>query len=318
DFNVSLKVEEHSNGSSTNTNEMNEFLEVIQDIEVEEILSSGFHYTWTKSRMNPKCKTLKKLDRIMINEDFIEKFPSSHGIFMPYLISDHSLAVLKIPKGMVKRKKSFRFSNFVTEKKEFLPIVKRVWDTDIDGHMMYKVVKKLKLKESQVRVNSNPHDKEIKDESGKILNEYYEALKDENSLLMQKAKIEYSDEAFCLSRDVNEVEVKNAMFDINHAKAPGPDGYTTRFYKSAWSIIGKDICKAVQEFFIKGKLLGEVNATLISLVSKMQNPNKVFDFRPISCCNVIYMCISKIVTNRIKGVLGKLVNKSQSAFIAGR
>ncbi|GJS75909.1 RNA-directed DNA polymerase, eukaryota, reverse transcriptase zinc-binding domain protein [Tanacetum coccineum] len=338
DFNVSLKVEEHSNGSSTITNEMNEFLEVIQDIEVEDILSSGFHYTWTKSRMNPKCKTLKKLDRIMINEDFMEKFPSSHGIFLPYLISDHSPAVLKIPKGMVKRKKSFRFSNFVTEKKEFLPTVKRVWDTDIDGHMMYKVVKKLKLmkhslnnlswengnifdrvinlrnrlKESQARVNSNPHDEEIKDESGKILNEYYEALKDENSLLMQKAKIEWlrdgdrntsffhkiikgrkhkgrimsvcnekgdrfenekvaeqfvmhfqeflgkkdlvtefptdlmmfpnklsSDEAFCLSRDVNEVEVKNAMFDINDAKAPGPDGYTTSTTKFSININGE-------------------------------------------------------------------------------
>ncbi|GJR87106.1 RNA-directed DNA polymerase, eukaryota, reverse transcriptase zinc-binding domain protein [Tanacetum coccineum] len=50
----------------------------------------------------------------------------------------------------------------------------------------------------------------------------------------------------------------------------------------------------------------------------MQNPNKVSDFRHIACCNVIYKCISKIVTNRIKGVLGKLVNKSQSAFIAGR
>ncbi|GKF03936.1 RNA-directed DNA polymerase, eukaryota, reverse transcriptase zinc-binding domain protein, partial [Tanacetum coccineum] len=145
DFNVSLKVEEHSNGSSALSNEMNEFLDSTREIEVEDILSSGFHFTWTKSRGNPKCKTLKKLDRIMINEAFMEKFPSSHGMFLPYLISDQSPAVLKLPNGMEKRRKAFRFSNFVTNKKEFLPIVKKAWETEIDGHMMYKVVKKLKL-----------------------------------------------------------------------------------------------------------------------------------------------------------------------------
>nr|GEX75200.1 hypothetical protein [Tanacetum cinerariifolium] len=102
-----------------------------------------------------------------------------------------------------------------------------------------------------------------------------------------------SDEAQRMCRGVCEVEIKNAMFDIDDSKTPGPDGFTARFYKSAWSIIGKDVCK-------------------------MQNPNKVFDFRPIACCNVPYKCISKICTNRIKGVLGKLVNESQSAFIAGR
>lgn len=61
-----------------------------------------------------------------------------------------------------------------------------------------------------------------------------------------------------------------------------------------------------------------MNATLISLVPKIQTPNKVSDFRPIACCNVLYKCISKIITNRVKEVLGKLVNENQSAFIAGR
>ncbi|GJV92190.1 RNA-directed DNA polymerase, eukaryota, reverse transcriptase zinc-binding domain protein [Tanacetum coccineum] len=306
DFNVSLKVEEHSNGSSTITNEMNEFLEVIKDIEVEDILSSGFHYTWTKSRMNPKCKTLKKLDRIMINEDFMEKFPSSHGIFLPYLISDHSPVVLKIPKGMKAKIEWLR-------------------DGDRNTSFFHKIIKGRKYKG---RIMSVCNVKGDRFENEKVAEQFvmhfqeFLGKKDlvtefPTDLMMFPNKLS-SDEAFCLSRDVNEVEVKNDMFDINDAKAPGPDGYTTRFYKSAWSVIGKDVCKAVQEFFIKGKLLGEVNATLISLVPKMQNPNKVFDFRPIACCNVIYKCISKIVTNRIKGVLGKLVNKSQSAFIAGR
>lgn len=63
---------------------------------------------------------------------------------------------------------------------------------------------------------------------------------------------------------------------------------------------------------------GGVNATTIALVPKLDTPLKVSDFRPIACCNVLYKCISKILTTRIKNVLGKIVNKNQSAFIPGR
>nr|GEW44191.1 RNA-directed DNA polymerase, eukaryota, reverse transcriptase zinc-binding domain protein [Tanacetum cinerariifolium] len=57
-------------------------------------------------------------------------------------------------------------------------------------------------------------------------------------------------------RGISDVEVKNAMFDIEDSKAPGPNGYTARFYKSAWRIIGKDVCKEIQDLFVNGKLLG--------------------------------------------------------------
>ncbi|GJZ33098.1 RNA-directed DNA polymerase, eukaryota, reverse transcriptase zinc-binding domain protein [Tanacetum coccineum] len=119
-------------------------------------------------------------------------------------------------------------------------------------------------------------------------------------------------------RDISDSEIKNAMFGIEDSKAPGLDGYTACFYKSAWSIVEKEISQAVKEFFSNGKLLGEVNATIISLVPKIPTPDKVSDFRPIACCNVLYKCISKILTSRIKDVLGKLVGENQSAFIEGR
>ncbi|GJY52457.1 RNA-directed DNA polymerase, eukaryota, reverse transcriptase zinc-binding domain protein [Tanacetum coccineum] len=125
-------------------------------------------------------------------------------------------------------------------------------------------------------------------------------------------------EANDMIKDVSDKEIKEALFDIDSSKAAGPDGYSLCIFKKAWNIIGTDVCLAVKEFFKNGKILGEINATLIALVSKMDTPNKVSDFRHVACCNVLYKCISKILTNRIKDGLSKVVSLNQSAFISGR
>nr|GEY91239.1 hypothetical protein [Tanacetum cinerariifolium] len=57
-------------------------------------------------------------------------------------------------------------------------------------------------------------------------------------------------------RDITDVEIKEAIFGIGDEKAP--------------------------EFFKSNKLLGEVNATLITLVPKIKQPNKDSDYRPIA------------------------------------
>ncbi|GJX73332.1 RNA-directed DNA polymerase, eukaryota, reverse transcriptase zinc-binding domain protein [Tanacetum coccineum] len=71
DFNVTLDVVEHSSGVSHITNDMQEFKDTVNMLELEDICSSGFHFTWTKSLHNPNCNVLKKLDRMMINEEFM-------------------------------------------------------------------------------------------------------------------------------------------------------------------------------------------------------------------------------------------------------
>nr|GEU68329.1 RNA-directed DNA polymerase, eukaryota, reverse transcriptase zinc-binding domain protein [Tanacetum cinerariifolium] len=114
-------------------------------------------------------------------------------------------------------------------------------------------------------------------------------------------------------KDVSDPEIKKAMFQINDKKAHGPGGFSSHFYKKAWNTVGEDECKAVSEFFTNGKL--EINSTIISLVPKIQTPAKVSDYRPITCCNVIYKCISRFLTERIKKGVGKLVSQNQSAFI---
>ncbi|GJV54136.1 RNA-directed DNA polymerase, eukaryota, reverse transcriptase zinc-binding domain protein [Tanacetum coccineum] len=93
-------------------------------------------------------------------------------------------------------------------------------------------------------------------------------------------------EASAMTRDVTDLEIKEAIFDIDNDKAPGPNGFTALFFKKSWDIVGKDACLAIKEFFKSKKLLYEVNATLVTLIPKTNQPKKVSDFRPIACCNV--------------------------------
>ncbi|KAL0340158.1 UNVERIFIED_CONTAM: Transposon TX1 uncharacterized protein [Sesamum radiatum] len=126
------------------------------------------------------------------------------------------------------------------------------------------------------------------------------------------------EEASLLVRPITKDDVKTTVFDIEEDRAPGPDGYSSRFFKAAWLVVGEEITAAVMDFFTTGRLLKQVNATLITLIPKVCAPPLVADFRPISCCNVIYKIITKILVLRIRGVLDKIISPSQTAFVPGR
>ena len=62
-----------------------------------------------------------------------------------------------------------------------------------------------------------------------------------------------SHEAATMIREVTDVEIKEALFDIDDDKAPGPDGFTSKFFKKAWNIVQKEFCAAIKDFFYDRK-----------------------------------------------------------------
>lgn len=126
------------------------------------------------------------------------------------------------------------------------------------------------------------------------------------------------EQAKSMVANVSDEEIKATLFSFGNDKAPGPDGFGAFFFKQAWEIIGDDVIQAIKSFFLGGHLLREVNVTSIALIPKCSNPSTCGDFRPISCCNVIYKCITKILANRIKSSLHSFINPSQAAFVGGR
>lgn len=89
-----------------------------------------------------------------------------------------------------------------------------------------------------------------------------------------------------------EKEIKGALWNIKDDKSPGPDGFNSYFFKKTWKIVGKEVCLDVHDFFSNGAMLKQANSTVITLIPKIQRPQKITDYRPISCCNVMYKIIS--------------------------
>ncbi|GKB82679.1 hypothetical protein Tco_0949574 [Tanacetum coccineum] len=348
-----------------------------------DINSSGLHFKWNQK---PKGGSglLKKLDRIMGNTEFIDAFPGAYALFQPYIISDHSPAVLNILNLPFNKPKPFKIFNFLAHKSQFRELVSSVWNVNVDGHMMYQVVSKLKALKKPFR--KLLHDQE---EEAVYVQAFSKAKLDEERFLKQKAKIEWlevgdsnsayfhksvksrihsgrinvimnsdnievtgsnvadafvshyqmflgsdmvcdnlnmdglflkkvSTDSFSnMVRPITDEEIKAAVFSIRDEHAPGPDGFWSAFFKKGWDLVSLDVCHAIGDFFVNGRLLKEINHTFIALIPKVSTPLKINDYRPISCCNVIYKCISTIITNRIIDGIKEVVSDNQSAFVPG-
>ncbi|XP_074293296.1 uncharacterized protein LOC141620279 [Silene latifolia] len=121
-----------------------------------------------------------------------------------------------------------------------------------------------------------------------------------------------------LSNDYSEEEVITALKQMHPLKAPGIDGMNGLFYQTYWHIIGPSVIRTVLNVLNGAPIPEGLNKTNIVLIPKKKAPDKMFVFRPISLCTVIYKLISKVLANRLKVFLGEIVSENQSAFTPGR
>ncbi|GKA22377.1 hypothetical protein Tco_0708339 [Tanacetum coccineum] len=112
-----------------------------------------------------------------------------------------------------------------------------------------------------------------------------------------------------LERNISNEEIKQAVWDCGLDKSPGPDGFTFGFYRRFWNIVHMDVVEAVKCFFQNGTFPRGGNSSFIALIPKMHDGKMVKDFRPITLISSMYKIIAKILANRLRTVLGDLVNE---------
>ena len=76
--------------------------------------------------------------------------------------------------------------------------------------------------------------------------------------------------------------------------------------------------KVFEALHAGGRFEKSLNASFISLILKIPGAVELKDFRPINLVGGIYKIIAKVLANRLKTVLNKVISKSQNAFIKGR
>lgn len=134
-----------------------------------------------------------------------------------------------------------------------------------------------------------------------FFNIFKEEIPSRGSIIFGQNFMQCDDEKMARLDDLPTIEeLKGALFSMGGTKAPGNNGFLAIFFQKNWHIVKSKMFEVVMKIF-KGEInLGDINQTLVVLIPKIDNPELITQFRPISLFNVIYKCIYKIIVNKIK------------------
>ncbi|KAJ1429504.1 Reverse transcriptase domain [Sesbania bispinosa] len=326
---------------------MDLFNRFVSDLGLMDLNLKGCKYTWVSNPRNGFI-TREKLDRVLVNWPWKDLFSNAMAIALPPNSSDHSPIIMWTNKKL-SNVKNFKYEAMWDEEEECAEVVKNGWNGDTtDSPPTDKFLQKARNCKS---VLTGWHKKTFKQTGLQLqqLNEELQFLLNqekwgvegqsavENMVLSHFQMVYKSDGPVnfrgCedavkrkvtdtineeLMRPITEEEVKKATFSMGAMKAPGPGGLNGLFFQNHWEALKTDVMAVVTDFFITGNLNGELNETLVALVPKILQPERLQQYRPICCCNYIYKINSKIYVHKLKPHIDGLVSQNQSAFVGGR
>lgn len=114
-------------------------------------------------------------------------------------------------------------------------------------------------------------------------------------------------------------EISVALSEMESTKAPGPDGFNAGWIKKLWPQIKDQVFVFFfQEFYKNANIPSGANSSFFVLIPKIRSPEHVNDFRPISLINVQIKLLLKVLENRLKFKMSKVISEDLFSFIQGR
>jgi hypothetical protein len=142
DFNVVRKLDEKWGSVSLNLYEK-EFDDFLNNLEVTDLNSSGCFFTWN-NKSEGSGFIARKLDRVLVNEDWLCNFGKTIVDFPPCGVSDHSPAFISVGTLVSFGPKPFKFFNYWLEHDSFMDWLADSWGQGFPGVPMFQLCKKLK------------------------------------------------------------------------------------------------------------------------------------------------------------------------------
>lgn len=110
-----------------------------------------------------------------------------------------------------------------------------------------------------------------------------------------------------LVRPFSMEELEQAVKEMRNNTAPGPDGFSTLFFKEFWGQV-KHVVLEMLNSLHRGELdLARLNYGIITLLPKVKGATNIKQFRPICLLNVIYKIITKVLTVRLTRIADGVV-----------
>jgi hypothetical protein len=115
-----------------------------------------------------------------------------------------------------------------------------------------------------------------------------------------------------------ESEVRDPVFQMEHNKAPGLDGFPVEFYQVFWEVIKDDLLHLFTNLHREALDLYCLNFGIITLIPKIQKATQIQQYRPICVRDMSFKIFTKVGTNRLNMIAKIVVGPTQTAFMPGR
>ncbi|XP_021748791.1 uncharacterized protein LOC110714556 [Chenopodium quinoa] len=278
------------------------------DSDLVDIPFLGPQFTWTNNKIDSDS-ILERLDRAYATPSWLTDHSDATVLHQPILFSDHAAIIFRDSIEDTGVQRPYRIENWCLSTKDVHSIVDSVVSIVVVGSPMFSLSRRLSFIRDRLLAWCTSH-KRLWDIDWKSL-----ALSIGQAASSLHTRIDQQKE---LLIPFSALQIKEAMFGIDDNKPPGPDGFFSAFFKVHWSLVNPFVVGVVQYFLTHGYMLKEWNRTFLTLLPKVDSPELVSQFRPISLCNVLYKCIAKCITGRLRPLLPSLVSDYQNAFAPGR
>jgi hypothetical protein len=158
------------------------------------------------------------------------------------------------------------------------------------------------------------------------ITDYYKILfgaPDEGNFSMDESRTDYIPQVFYaennfLTAEYSKEEVRKVIFQMEHNKAPGRDGFLAEFYQTFWETIKRDLLDLFSCLHAGQLKLFRLNFGEIILLPKVNEAERIEQYRPIYLLNVSFKIFMKLANLRLNTVEDHVVRPSQTAFMQGR
>ncbi|XP_024015179.1 uncharacterized protein LOC112088921 [Eutrema salsugineum] len=144
DFNQIASVSEHFSviHASLPLRGISQIQDCMEVNELSDMPSRGLFFTWTNCR--PEDPILRKLDRALMNENWLNSFPDSMALFDPLGDSDYAPCLVSLDSAVGGSKKSLKYFSFLATHPRFSTAISEPWNAPmLVGSAMFKLSSKM-------------------------------------------------------------------------------------------------------------------------------------------------------------------------------